>query len=79
MKLKTKVNWMEETINLVIIRYNNIATYLGLPNIDLQTEMKKQDLPFQLNFVFKKKIQDEVSSKSKLFKLKFIKNTLLSG
>lgn len=62
MKLKTKVNWMEETINLAIIRYNNIATYLGLQIIDLQTEIKKQDLPFQLNFVFKKKTQEEVSS-----------------
>lgn len=61
--LKDKVNWMEKSINLAILRYNELEKVLNIPSNKIHTEIKNSSAPFELTFISKKRRQEIVSSK----------------
>ncbi|XP_025425462.1 uncharacterized protein LOC112694257 [Sipha flava] len=57
---KATVNWMEKSIYLVILRYNEIAKFLNIPTNDFYTEIKIETEPFQSTFVPKNVKQENL-------------------
>lgn len=61
-ELKSKVDWMEKSIDLASKRYNEIGKSLNIPIIDLCcTDNEKQNVEFTINFMSKQKKQEIVS------------------
>lgn len=65
---------MENSIHLASERYNEIGQFLNLPNGNLFTEIKKQTKPFQLNYISKKRKQEIVRCKFKMYQIYYNQN-----
>ncbi|VVC24589.1 Nose resistant-to-fluoxetine protein, N-terminal,Double-stranded RNA-binding [Cinara cedri] len=56
-QIKSKVIWMEKSIESAITRYNEIGRFLKLPIEDLYPEIKTKKEPLQLNYISKQRRQ----------------------
>lgn len=61
---KNKVNWIKDSIDSIIDRYNDIGRYLDVPEDLLFPQPEKKAAPFKLNFLFKHRVQEIVSSRN---------------
>ncbi|XP_050444009.1 uncharacterized protein LOC126847673 [Adelges cooleyi] len=55
---KNKVNWIKDSIDSIIDRYNDIGRYLDVPEDLLFPQPEKKAAPFKLNFLFKHRVQE---------------------
>lgn len=54
---------MKNALYLATTRYNKIGQFLNLPVDNLYTDVKNQTVPFQLNYISKKRKKEIVSYK----------------